>query len=117
MNIPAVMPTYGRADLEFERGDGAWLTTTDGRRFLDFGSGIAVTALGHSHPHLVAALKDQAEKAVAYLKSLPHCGPGKTGRAASGELFCRHDVFLQFGCGSNGMCAEGSAPLPSSPGR
>ena len=62
MNISAVMPTYGRVDLEFERGNGAWLTTTDGRRFLDFGSGIAVTALGHAHPHLVAALKDQAEK-------------------------------------------------------
>ncbi len=62
MNISAVMPTYGRTDLVFERGEGAWLTTADGRRFLDFGSGIAVTALGHAHPHLVAALKGQAEK-------------------------------------------------------
>ncbi len=62
MNISAVMPTYGRTDLVFERGEGAWLTTTDGRRFLDFGSGIAVTVLGHAHPHLVAALKDQADK-------------------------------------------------------
>jgi len=62
VNISAVMPTYGRTDLEFERGEGAWLTTTDGRRFLDFGSGVAVTALGHAHPHLVAALKDQVEK-------------------------------------------------------
>jgi acetylornithine/N-succinyldiaminopimelate aminotransferase len=62
VNISAVMPTYGRTDLEFERGEGAWLTTSDGRRFLDFGTGIAVTALGHAHPHLVAALKDQAEK-------------------------------------------------------
>lgn len=62
MNISAVMPTYGRTDLVFERGEGAWLITTDGRRFLDFGSGIAVTALGHAHPHLVAALKDQADK-------------------------------------------------------
>jgi acetylornithine/N-succinyldiaminopimelate aminotransferase len=62
VNISAVMPTYGRTDLVFERGEGAWLTTADGRRFLDFGSGIAVTALGHAHPHLVAALKGQAEK-------------------------------------------------------
>ena len=62
MNISAVMPTYGRTDLVFERGEGAWLTTTDGRRFLDFGSGIAVTILGHAHPHLVAALKDQVER-------------------------------------------------------
>jgi acetylornithine/N-succinyldiaminopimelate aminotransferase len=60
--IPAVMPTYNRADLEFERGEGAWLVTAGGRRYLDFASGIAVTGLGHAHPHLVAALTDQARK-------------------------------------------------------
>ena len=62
MTISAVMPTYARTDLVFERGEGPWLTTADGRRFLDFGGGIAVTALGHAHPHLVAALKAQTEK-------------------------------------------------------
>ena len=62
MTISAVMPTYARTDLVFERGEGPWLTTVDGRRFLDFGGGIAVTALGHAHPHLVAALKAQTEK-------------------------------------------------------
>ena len=62
MAITAVMPTYARTDLVFDRGEGAWLTTVDGRRFLDFGAGIAVTSLGHAHPHLVAALKAQAEK-------------------------------------------------------
>ncbi|GAB4226198.1 MAG: aspartate aminotransferase family protein [Methyloligellaceae bacterium] len=56
------MPTYARTDLVFERGEGAWLYTAGGERFLDFGSGIAVTALGHAHPHLVEALKAQAEK-------------------------------------------------------
>jgi acetylornithine/N-succinyldiaminopimelate aminotransferase len=56
------MPTYARTDVVFDRGEGAWLYATDGRRFLDFGAGIAVTALGHAHPHLVAALKAQAEK-------------------------------------------------------
>ncbi len=56
------MPTYNRADVSFERGEGAYLHATDGRRFLDFGSGIAVTALGHAHPHLVQALTDQAQK-------------------------------------------------------
>lgn len=60
--ITPVMPTYGRADLAFEKGEGPYLFTTDGKRFLDFGSGIAVTSLGHAHPHLVAALKDQADK-------------------------------------------------------
>ena len=58
----ALMPTYARADLAFERGEGAYLHATDGKRYLDFAAGIAVNALGHSHPHLVAALKDQAEK-------------------------------------------------------
>lgn len=58
----AVMPTYNRADLAFERGEGAWLITADGRRFLDFGAGIAVSSLGHNHPHLVAAIAAQAAK-------------------------------------------------------
>ena len=60
--ITAVMPTYGRADLAFERGEGAFLYTADGREFLDFASGIAVTGLGHAHPELVAAVRDQAGK-------------------------------------------------------
>lgn len=58
--IPAVLPTYARADIAFERGEGAYLWSTDGRRFLDFGSGVAVTNLGHCHPRLVAALTEQA---------------------------------------------------------
>ncbi|MCB1338736.1 MAG: aminotransferase class III-fold pyridoxal phosphate-dependent enzyme, partial [Maritimibacter sp.] len=60
--IPPVLPTYNRVPLTFERGEGAWLTTTDGRRFLDLGAGIAVNALGHAHPALVAALTEQANK-------------------------------------------------------
>ncbi len=60
--IPAVMPTYARADIAFERGEGAYLFASDGSRYLDFASGIAVTALGHAHPHLVAALTEQAGK-------------------------------------------------------
>lgn len=59
--IPAVMPTYARFDIAFERGDSVYLYAADGRRFLDFGAGIAVAALGHCHPHLVDALKAQAE--------------------------------------------------------
>ncbi len=67
------MPTYARCDIAFERGEGAYLYAADGRRYLDFSSGIAVTALGHSHPHLVAALKAQAEKLwhVANLYQIP----------------------------------------------
>ena len=60
--IAPLMPTYGERDIAFTKGEGPYLHTEDGRRFLDFGGGIAVTALGHAHPHLVAALKDQAER-------------------------------------------------------
>ena len=56
------MPTYARADVAFERGEGCWLTSTTGERYLDFGAGIAVTSLGHAHPHLVEALTDQGSK-------------------------------------------------------
>lgn len=60
--IPTVLPTYMRAPIAFERGEGSWLVGTDGRRYLDLGSGIAVNALGHAHPALVAALTEQAGK-------------------------------------------------------
>nr|WP_245327813.1 aspartate aminotransferase family protein [Xanthobacter flavus] len=56
------MPTYARIDLQFERGEGCWLVTTDGRRFLDFTAGIAVNVLGHANPYLAAALSEQASK-------------------------------------------------------
>ena len=59
--IPAVMPTYARYDVALERGEGVYAFGTDGRRYLDFGAGIAVASLGHCHPHLVDALKSQAE--------------------------------------------------------
>jgi acetylornithine/N-succinyldiaminopimelate aminotransferase len=58
----AVMPTYARADIAFERGEGVWLHAENGKRYLDFGGGIAVSSVGHSHPHLVKALVDQAQK-------------------------------------------------------
>ncbi len=62
MAISPVLPTYSRAEISFERGEGAWLTATDGRKFLDFGSGVAVNALGHAHPALVKAISEQAQK-------------------------------------------------------
>src|SRR6516162_1742052 len=56
------MPTYARWDVEVERGEGPYLYATDSRKFLDFTSGIAVTGLGHCHPHIVAALSEQAKQ-------------------------------------------------------
>ncbi len=60
--MSALLPTYKQADLSFERGEGAYLYGTDGRRYLDFAAGIAVNSLGHSHPKLVAALAEQGAK-------------------------------------------------------
>ena len=58
--IPSVLPTYNRAPLSFVSGEGSWLVEASGRRYLDLGAGIAVNALGHAHPDLVAALTTQA---------------------------------------------------------
>lgn len=60
--IPSVLPTYNRAALQFVKGEGSWMIEADGRRFLDLGAGIAVNALGHANPALVAALTEQAQK-------------------------------------------------------
>jgi acetylornithine/N-succinyldiaminopimelate aminotransferase len=62
--IPALMPNYNRADLAFEYGEGAYLFDTAGRRFLDFGAGIATSSLGHGHPHLTSAIAEQAAKVI-----------------------------------------------------
>ena len=57
-----MLPAYARIDLAFERGDGVWLTATNGDRYLDFASGVAVNGLGHSHPHVVEAIAEQDNK-------------------------------------------------------
>ena len=58
----SILPTYNRSNLSFERGEGSWLETKSGERYLDFSSGIAVNSLGHCHPKLVQAITDQASK-------------------------------------------------------
>ena len=58
----AIVPTYARANVVFERGEGCWLMSKEGERYLDFGAGIAVTSVGHAHPHLVEALTSQGSK-------------------------------------------------------
>src|SRR5436305_10406874 len=60
--ISAVLPTYNRASLAFDRGKGARVWTIEGEEFLDFGAGVGVSSLGHAHPHLVEALTGQAQK-------------------------------------------------------
>src|ERR1700693_1976970 len=57
-----LLPVFARVDLGFERGEGVWLVATNGERYLDFTSGVAVNALGHAHPYMVKALTEQAQK-------------------------------------------------------
>ncbi len=68
-----LLPVFARADVAFERGEGAWLIATNGERYLDFGSGVAVNALGHAHPYLVKAMTEQLGKVwhVSNLYSMP----------------------------------------------
>src|SRR5712691_10869496 len=59
-----LLPTFARVDLAFERGEGAWLVATNGERYLDFTSGVAVNALGHAHPRVAAAVAEQAHRLI-----------------------------------------------------
>ncbi|MCF8480232.1 MAG: aspartate aminotransferase family protein [Rhodospirillum sp.] len=107
MTISAVMPTYSRVNISFERGEGAWLLANDGRRYLDFGGGVAVTSLGHAHPHLVEALRDQAGK-------LWHCSnlyeiPGQHKLAQ--RLVENTFADSVFFCNSGAEAMEGSLKL------
>src|SRR5688572_15376796 len=64
MSTAHLLPTFARIDLAFERGEGCWLTATNGERYLDFTAGIAVSALGHANPTIIAAITEQAAKAI-----------------------------------------------------
>src|SRR3712207_3658359 len=97
------MPTYNRADLAFERGEGAWLWTADGRRFLDFGAGIATTSLGHAHPHLVQTIAEQAAR-VMHVSNLYRVPQAETLAARHVEASFADSVFF---CNSGAEANEG----------
>jgi len=105
--MTAVMPTYARADLAFERGEGPYLFSTDGRRFLDFCGGIAVDVLGHAHPHLVECLQEQAGKLwhVSNLYRIP--GQEKLADRLAASSF----ADLVFFCNSGAEAVEGGLKL------
>lgn len=101
---PNVMPTYGRQNIVFERGEGAWMVATNGDRYLDFASGVAVNALGHAHPKLIAALTEQAHK-------LWHCS--NLYRVAGQERLAERLCSLTFAdrvffCNSGAEACEGA---------
>ena len=97
MSKSALLPTYARSELVFERGQGAYLFTASGDRFLDFASGVAVTALGHAHPHLVNALAEQSKK-LWHVSNL-HRIPGQERLAARlcQETFADYVFFANSG--------------------
>jgi acetylornithine/N-succinyldiaminopimelate aminotransferase len=99
-----LMATFARVNLAFERGEGVWLIATDGERYLDFTSGVAVNALGHAHPRLVAALTEQANKLwhVSNLFEIPEAE--RVARRLCEASFA--DVV--FFCNSGAEAAEGA---------
>ncbi|MBN8875391.1 MAG: aspartate aminotransferase family protein [Rhodospirillales bacterium] len=101
--ISALLPNYARADLAFERGEGAWLWTVDGRRFLDFGSGIATASLGHGHPHLSKAIAEQAAK-VMHVSNLYRIPQAEKLAARLVEATFADSVFF---CNSGAEANEG----------
>lgn len=97
----ALLPTYVRAPLAFERGEGAWLVTEAGERYLDFGAGIAVNGLGHAHPHLVGALTEQASRIwhTSNLFEIP--GGERFGRRLVDATFADVAFFCNSGAEAN----------------
>ena len=98
-----IMPNYNRAALRFARGEGAWLETESGEKYLDFGSGVAVNTLGHAHPKLTAALTAQAEKLwhVSNLYEIPE-------QEKLADTLCAHSFAdLVFFANSGAEAAEG----------
>lgn len=98
--MAAVTPlyqTYNRAPMRFERGEGVWLFTEEGERYLDFAAGVAVNSLGHAHPHLVEALKDQADKVwhLSNLYDVP--GQEELGRRLTEATFADRVFFTNSG--------------------
>jgi acetylornithine/N-succinyldiaminopimelate aminotransferase len=99
-----LMATFARVPLAFERGEGVWLVATNGDRYLDFTSGVAVNALGHAHPHLVAALTAQAQKVwhVSNLYEIP-----ESERVAE-RLCAASFADVVFFCNSGAEAVEGA---------
>src|SRR6202161_229972 len=99
-----LLPVFARVDLGFERGEGAWLTATDGERYLDFTSGVAVNALGHAHPRVAAALAEQAGQLlhVSNLFRIPE------GERLAERLCAASFADYVFFCNSGAEAMEGA---------
>src|ERR1700756_4280482 len=102
-----LLPVFARVDLAFERGEGCWLISTNGERYLDFTSGVAVNALGHAHPHLVAALQEQATK----LWHMSNLFKSPDGERLAARLCEQSFADLVFFCNSGAEAMEGLIQL------
>ena len=98
-----LLPVFARVDLGFESGEGCWLTSTNGERYLDFTSGVAVNALGHCHPHLVAALQEQATK----LWHMSNLFKSPDGEKLAARLCEQSFADMVFFCNSGAEAMEG----------
>src|SRR6185295_5132912 len=98
-----LLPVFARVDLGFERGEGCWLTATNGDRYLDFTSGVAVNALGHCHPHLIAALQEQATK----LWHMSNLFKSPDGEKLAARLCEQSFADMVFFCNSGAEAMEG----------
>jgi acetylornithine/N-succinyldiaminopimelate aminotransferase len=102
-----LLPVFARVDLAFERGEGCWLIATNGERYLDFTSGVAVNALGHAHPHLVAALQEQATK----LWHMSNLFKSPDGEKLAARLCEQSFADFVFFCNSGAEALEGVIKL------
>jgi acetylornithine/N-succinyldiaminopimelate aminotransferase len=102
-----LLPVFARVDLAFERGEGCWLIATNGERYLDFTSGVAVNALGHAHPHLVAALQEQATK----LWHMSNLFKSPDGEKLAARLCEQSFADYVFFCNSGAEAMEGVIKL------
>lgn len=102
-----VMGTYARQDVVFARGEGCWLISTDGERYLDFGSGVAVNNFGHAHPALVAALSNQAEKLWHTSNLYRVEGQEAVAQRLAELTFCERVFF----CNSGAEACEGAIKI------
>jgi acetylornithine/N-succinyldiaminopimelate aminotransferase len=105
--ISALMPTYNRADIAFERGEGCWLYTADGRRFLDFGAGIATSSLGHNNKHLADTIAEQVHK-VMHVSNLYRVPQAERLAARFVEATFADSVFF---CNSGAEANEGMVKM------
>ena len=101
------MTTYGRIDIAFTHGEGSYLYSEDGKKYLDYASGIAVNAFGHCHPKLVEALKDQASK-LWHTSNLYRIPEQETVAEKLVENSCTDRVFF---CNSGAEATEGAVKV------